>query len=93
MAGKLKTLPAKAIQKAIDAYGSDFQGLKVLNHGDFWTNNVMYKYNNNELIDAIFVGFWKDWLECCNELLDFYNSRLISKTVSLDRQSLIWCTF
>ncbi|XP_062556228.1 uncharacterized protein LOC134221062 [Armigeres subalbatus] len=54
---KLKTLPIKTIQKAIDSYGSDFYGLKVLNHGDFWTNNIMYKYKNNELVDAIFVDY------------------------------------
>ncbi|XP_055604094.1 uncharacterized protein LOC129752332 [Uranotaenia lowii] len=54
---KLSTLPPKAVQKAIEAYGSDCQGLKVLNHGDFWTNNIMFKYQDNELVDAIFVDF------------------------------------
>ncbi|KXJ69065.1 hypothetical protein RP20_CCG000306 [Aedes albopictus] len=57
IAAKLKALPAKALQKAIDSYCSDFHGLKVLCHGDFWTNNIMYKYNNNELVDAIFVDY------------------------------------
>ncbi|XP_058821559.1 uncharacterized protein LOC131683527 [Topomyia yanbarensis] len=57
VANKLKALPQKAVQKAIEAYGSDFQGFKVLNHGDLWTNNIMYKYNKTELIDAVFVDF------------------------------------
>uniref|UniRef100_A0A182QIL2 CHK kinase-like domain-containing protein n=1 Tax=Anopheles farauti TaxID=69004 RepID=A0A182QIL2_9DIPT len=57
MADKLLKLPAKTLQKVIESYESDFKGLKVLNHGDFWTNNIMFKYQGNELIDAIFVDF------------------------------------
>uniref|UniRef100_A0A182NFZ2 CHK domain-containing protein n=1 Tax=Anopheles dirus TaxID=7168 RepID=A0A182NFZ2_9DIPT len=57
MVDKLQKLPAKTLPKVIEAYESDFKGLKVLNHGDFWTNNIMFKYQGNELVDAIFVDF------------------------------------
>uniref|UniRef100_A0A182KBX1 CHK domain-containing protein n=1 Tax=Anopheles christyi TaxID=43041 RepID=A0A182KBX1_9DIPT len=57
MADKLQKLPGKALQKAVDAYESDLKGFKVLNHGDFWTNNILFKYQGNELVDAIFVDF------------------------------------
>ncbi|XP_058129395.1 uncharacterized protein LOC131290053 [Anopheles ziemanni] len=57
VAEKLKKLPAKTLPKAIAAFESDIKGFKVLNHGDFWTNNIMFKYQGNELVDAIFVDF------------------------------------
>uniref|UniRef100_A0A182ISP3 CHK domain-containing protein n=1 Tax=Anopheles atroparvus TaxID=41427 RepID=A0A182ISP3_ANOAO len=57
VAEKLKKLPAKTLQKAIAAFESDIKGFKVLNHGDFWTNNIMFKYQGKELVDAIFVDF------------------------------------
>lgn len=41
----------------IEDYTSSIKGFKVLNHGDFATRNIFYKYKGNELVDALFVDF------------------------------------
>lgn len=41
----------------IEDYTSAFKGFKVLNHGDFYTRNIFFKYKGNELVDALFVDF------------------------------------
>lgn len=54
---KLQTLPPKVVEKGIEDYNSSIKGFKVLNHGDFWTGNLLYRYDNNELADVIFIDF------------------------------------
>lgn len=41
----------------IEDYTSSIKGFKVLNHGDFFTRNIFFKYKGNELVDALFVDF------------------------------------
>uniref|UniRef100_A0A182S765 CHK domain-containing protein n=1 Tax=Anopheles maculatus TaxID=74869 RepID=A0A182S765_9DIPT len=81
MADKLQKLPAKTLQKAIEAYESDFKGLKVLNHGDFWTNNILFKYQGNELVDAIF--FILILISNKKKQVDFQNCVLGSPIIDL----------
>lgn len=47
----------RSIPKVIEDYTSSFKGFKVLNHGDFYTRNIFYKYKGNEIVDALFVDF------------------------------------
>jgi hypothetical protein len=50
-----ETCATRAIQMAKPKEGS----LSVLNHGDFWTNNIMFKYSSGteEVVDAMFLDF------------------------------------
>lgn len=41
----------------IEDYTSSIKGFRVLNHGDFYTRNIFYKYKGNEIVDALFVDF------------------------------------
>lgn len=41
----------------IEDYTSAIKGFKVLNHGDFYTRNIFFKYKGNDLVDALFVDF------------------------------------
>ena len=42
--------------KVIEDYTSTIRDFKVLNHGDFYTKNIFYKYKGNDLVDALFVS-------------------------------------
>lgn len=48
---------AHSLPKVIEDYTSAIKGFRVLNHGDFYTRNIFYKYKGNELVDALFVDF------------------------------------
>lgn len=30
---------------------------QVINHGDMWVNNIMFKYDRGEPVDILFVSF------------------------------------
>lgn len=49
----------KFITKIIESASSEFDTLKVLNHGDLWVNNMMFKYNDEtkKPTDVIFVDY------------------------------------
>jgi fructosamine-3-kinase len=53
---KLQTLPARVVQKAMDDYNGCVNGFEVLNHGDFWTKNILFLQDGSRVIDTIFVS-------------------------------------
>lgn len=56
---KLKVLPSVLTKKAIKDYTDNSGDFKVLNHGDFYTSNILFKYGDNgRLLDCLFVSFF-----------------------------------
>ena len=56
---KIKQVAETATDRLIDVVKPIPESLSVLNHGDFWKNNILFRYdeNTNEIIDAMFVDF------------------------------------
>ncbi|KAG5680641.1 hypothetical protein PVAND_010135 [Polypedilum vanderplanki] len=54
---KLRDFSTRAIPKVIEDYTSAIKGFRVLNHGDFFTKNIFFKYKGNDLVDVLFVDF------------------------------------
>lgn len=59
---KLATLQPQLLKKAIGDHGSEFGGAAdpfvVLNHGNLWSGNILFKYNNERPIDVLFVSWF-----------------------------------
>ena len=78
-AKKLQKLQLNLCENATKAFDRDEGDLHVFVHGDLWTNNVMFKYNDkNEPIDVILL----DFQFCCYaspaiDLLYFINTSCI----------------
>lgn len=53
---KLRKLQPSFIEAVLRCFDNDPGDLAVLNHGDFWTNNLMFKYGEEgEVNDAVLV--------------------------------------
>uniref|UniRef100_A0A1B0DPX2 CHK kinase-like domain-containing protein n=1 Tax=Phlebotomus papatasi TaxID=29031 RepID=A0A1B0DPX2_PHLPP len=87
---KLKTLSTKIVTKGIDDYRR-ITPFRVLNHGDFWTRNIFFKYEDNNLVDALFVGFQSAVVGSpLIDLLYFLNTSVEYKTLIESRDQLIY---
>lgn len=65
---KLKSLPSILTKKAIETYNDKDGQFQVLNHGDFYTSNILFKYGKNgQLIDCLFVSYF-DLIVVINDL-------------------------
>lgn len=64
------------IERGIDLYTPDESEINVLLHGDFWTNNMMFKYDSeNNPIDVLFVDFQLPyWITPAVDILYFIHT-------------------
>lgn len=57
-AKKLRNVNPSMIKNVLRAFDCDDGDFNVLTHGDFWTNNMMFQYDDaGKLIDAVLIDF------------------------------------
>jgi Ecdysteroid kinase-like family len=63
----------------------------VLNHGDFYTRNIFFKYRGNELVDALFVDFQNAVIGTpLIDLFYFLTTSVAVGTLAVSRDELIY---
>lgn len=81
----------RSIPKVIEDYTSAIKGFRVLNHGDFYTRNIFFKYKGNELVDALFVDFQNTVIGTpLIDLFYFLTSSVAVNVLATSRDELIY---
>jgi hypothetical protein len=69
--------PLKAVMSIIKVIEPMKNGFRVLNHGDVWVNNFMFKYEEENLTDVLFIDYQLPfWGSPANDLLYFFISSI-----------------
>lgn len=85
---------SRAITKVIADYTSSINGFRVLNHGDFYTRNIFFKYNGNDLVDALFVDFQNAVIGTpLIDLFYFFTTSVAVKVLATSRDELIFAYY
>ncbi|XP_065360924.1 uncharacterized protein LOC135954644 [Calliphora vicina] len=89
---KVLSIIPKYNSLAFELVNSKHSKFNVINHGDLWVNNFLYKYSkdSNRPIDVLFVDFQHCfWGSCGFDINWFLNSSLELKVLRDNRQQLI----
>lgn len=63
----------------------------MLNHGDFYTRNIFFKYKGNDLVDALFVDFQNAVIGTpLIDLFYFFTTSVAVKVLATARDELIF---
>lgn len=82
---------ARSMPKVIEDYTSSIKGFKVLNHGDFYTRNIFFKYKGNSLVDALFVDFQNAVIGTpLIDLFYFFTTSVAVNVLASSRDELIY---
>ncbi|XP_037031965.1 uncharacterized protein LOC119071237 [Bradysia coprophila] len=57
IAKKMDILSENFIQKVANLCNNSPSSIKVLNHGDLWVNNFLFKYEEGKPVDVVFVDY------------------------------------
>ncbi|CAD7091881.1 unnamed protein product [Hermetia illucens] len=90
-ASKMFDLQTELIELGSRAFDSKDNYLNVCAHGDLWTSNVLFKYNeNNEPVDAILIDFQNTfWGSATIDLHYFFNTSLSDELVLDGQEELV----
>jgi len=89
---KLKCLPSILTKKAIEDYTDENCNFKVLNHGDFYTSNILFKYGEKgQLEDCLFIDYQNCFVGSpAIDLLYFLTTSVAPHVLETNRDELIY---
>jgi len=88
---KLRTLRPRIIPEWTGGSTESLNGFKVFNHGNFWTKNILFKYYQQEYIDAVFVDYHNGYVGSpIVDLMYFFTSSVSFNVIQSFKDELLY---